>query len=276
MNEGVVWINGEVLPVDAARISPRDHGVIVGDGVFEVTRVISGHPFALSRHLARLERSAGMLGLESPDKNLTRRAVAELLAACGLKSGRLRITFSSGPGALNSVRGGGPGTLTVLAEPYEDHPPEVAVVTLPWARNERGALTGVKSISYAENVRALQRARDSGAGEAIFPNTRGELCEGTGTNVFVAGGDSLLTPPLSSGCLAGVTRGLILEITEAVERTLPLSALGDASEAFLTSATRGVHPVCSVDGVSLAACPGPLTAAAGQAFEDLLSKTFDP
>ena len=118
-------------------------------------------------------------------------------------------------------------------------------VTVPWPRNERGALAGLKTISYGENVRALAQAKEAGAGEAIFPNTRGELCEGTGTNVFVVTGNVLRTPPEESGCLLGVTRALILELadrlsTRAEEVTLPISALATADEAFSSSSTREV------------------------------------
>ena len=107
---------------------------------------------------------------------------------------------------------------------------------------------GVKTISYGENVVALAYARERGAGEAIFANLAGNLCEGTGTNVFLAVGGRLVTPPLSSGCLAGVTRDLLLELLDVVEDDLPLSALASADEAFLSSSTREVQPISAVDG----------------------------
>ena len=102
------------------------------------------------------------------------------------------------------------------------------MVIFPWPRNERGALAGVKTTSYAENVVALSYARQQGAAEAIFGNLAGNLCEGSGTNVFVVAGGRLVTPPLSAGCLAGVTRGLVIEWAGAVEEDLPLSALAEA------------------------------------------------
>ena len=118
--------------------------------------------------------------------------------------------------------------MIVAGGPLPDWPPATAVVTVPWPRNERAALVGVKTISYGENVVALAYARERGAGEAIFANLAGNLCEGTGTNVFVAVGGRLVTPPLSSGCLAGVTRDLLLELLDVVEEDLPLSALASA------------------------------------------------
>ena len=155
-------------------------------------------------------------------------------------------------------------------------PPTVDVVMAPWPRNERGATAGLKTISYADNVVALAHARARGAGEAVFANSAGRLCEGTGTNVFVAIGDRLLTPPLSSGCLAGVTRELLLEAGVAGEEDLDPSGLAHAEEAFLTSSTREVHPIRAVDGRPLPRCPGPLTQRAAEAFAAILAGGKDP
>lgn len=276
MGDEVVWLNGALSPASAACVSVRDHGLLVGDGVFESVRVTSGQAFAVGRHLARLGRSAEALGLALPPTGELRDAVAAVLAATGIAEGRLRITATSGPGGFSSARSSGPATVIVAAEEAAPFSPHVDVVTVPWPRNERGAVAGVKTVSYAENVLALQRAHAAGAGEAIFANTRGELCEGTGTNVFVVLDDRLLTPPLSSGCLAGVTRQLTLEITDAAEQTVPLGALAEATEAFLTSTTRNVQPVSTVDGAPLPACPGPAAAAAQQAFTALMAQTLDP
>ena len=115
-------------------------------------------------------------------------------------------------------------------------------------RATSAALAGLKTISYAENVVALHYARERGATEAVFANLAGNLCEGTGTNVFLRIGGRLVTPPLSAGCLAGVTRALVLELTDASEDDLPLAALADADEAFLTSTTRDVQPIRAIDG----------------------------
>src|SRR5258707_6475103 len=117
----------------------------------------------------------------------------------------------------------------------------VDVVTVPWPRNERGALSGLKTTSYGENVRALAYAAERGGSEAIFANTVGQLCEGTGTNVFVALWGRLLTPPLSSGCLAGVTKALVIECAEADEEDSALCAFAGANEAFLSGPTRVVR-----------------------------------
>ena len=131
-------------------------------------------------------------------------------------------------------------------------------------------------MSYGENVVALAHAHERGAGEAVFGNLVGNLCEGTGTNVFVAVGGRLLTPPLSAGCLAGVTRELLFELVDVAEEDLPLSALTTADEAFLTSSTREVQPIRAVDGAPLAAAPGPLTQEASAALADLVERDLEP
>jgi len=272
-----VWLNGEVLPGDRARLSPFDHGLLVGDGVFETAKIIDGEAFALRRHLHRLRRSAAGLELEVPygDDEL-RTAVKELVAAAGPEVGRLRITVTGGPGPLGSDRGEAGPTVLLAVAPAGVWEDTTAVVTVPWPRNERSAVAGLKTISYAENVVALGRAHGAGASEAILPNLAGNLCEGTGSNVFVGIGGELLTPPLAAGCLAGITRELLLEITGAVERDLPLKALAEADEAFLTSSTREVQPIHQVDGRDLPSCPGPLTQATADAFAALVARTLDP
>ena len=270
-----VWINGALVSADDARISAFDHGLTVGDGVFETMKVLRGSAFALRRHLVRLERSATALGLVCPDAGVVRAAVEAVLVA-NEDAGRVRVTLTGGVAPLGSQRGHVEPTLLVATSPAAEYPPTADVVTVEWRRNERGALSGLKTTSYGENVRALAVAHAAGASEAIFANTRDELCEGTGTNVFVVRGGRLITPPLSSGCLAGITRELVLELTDAVEDDLPFEALATADEAFLTSSTRDVQPIANVDGRPLALAPGPRTRAAAATFAQLCPAEVDP
>ncbi|MFC7502105.1 aminotransferase class IV, partial [Nocardioides sp. GCM10030258] len=127
------------------------------------------------------------------------------------------------------------------ASPMEAAAETTAVITVPWPRNERGALAGLKTTSYAENVVALEAARAKGATEAIFANLAGNLCEGTGTNVFYVVDGELRTPTLASGCLAGVTRDLVLEWFGGREVDEPLTVAAAADEIFLVSTTRDVQ-----------------------------------
>ncbi len=276
MTTRIVWINGDLVPEDEARISPFDHGWLVGDAVFETLIMVRGMPFAARRHLERLAYSAEHLGITVPDADVLRDAMIAVAAANGLEEGRLRVTVSSGTGPLGSSRGDSPPTATVAATPQSPWPATTAVATMPWTINEQGPLAGLKTVSYGANVRALAEAKMTGASEAIFANTQGQLCEGTGSNVFLAHEGQLITPSLASGCLAGVTRQLVIELTGALEKDVPLNVLAQSDEAFLTSTTRDVHPIHAVDGRPLPAAPGPLTQAAAQAFAHLKATQVDP
>jgi branched-chain amino acid aminotransferase len=253
------WINGVLLPDPTAPAVPvTDHGFTVGDGVFVAIKVVDGRPFALTRHVDRLARSAAGLGLPGLDGDAVRRGVAAVLDGQDLPLGRIRITYTGGPAPLGSGRGDEPPTLVVVADAMAPWPATTRVATVPWPRNERGALAGLKTTSYAENVVALAHAQRHGATEAVFANLAGHLCEGTGSNVFYVVDGELRTPTLASGCLAGVTRALVLEWVGGVEVDEPLEVLERASEVFLTSTTRDVQGVSAWDGRELPA-PGPIT-----------------
>ncbi len=276
-----VWINGALLDADAARISPFDHGILVGDGVFETVRVYDGTPFAWRRHLDRLAHSAGGLGIRPPDRDELRAAADSVLRANKLADARLRITVTGGIAPLGSERGESPPTVIIAASEIRPWPPTTAVVVVPWVRNERGAVAGLKTTSYAENVRALAYAQQQGAGEAVFANTRGELCEATGSNVFVARDGTVVTPPAAAGCLLGVTRALVLELCGELgiaheEAAVPIGALGEADEAFLTSTVREVQAIDSVDGRAFRPAPGPVTRDLAAAFTALVAREQDP
>ena len=262
------WVDGSLLlDPTAAAVRVTDHGLTVGDGVFESVKVVDGRPFALGRHLDRLERSALGLGLEAPERPLVEEGVRAVLAAEHLPLGRLRITVTGGPAPLGSGRGDEGQTVMVVAVPMAPAAPSAAVVTVPWPRNERGALAGLKTTSYAENVVALAEAKRRGASEAVFANLAGHLCEGTGSNVFYVVEGELRTPTLASGCLAGVTRGLVLEWFGGREVDEPIGVIEHASEVFLVSTTRDVQAVSHWDDRELPA-PGPVTTDAARVWRE--------
>lgn len=268
------WINGELVEPSAAALPAADHGITVGDGCFETTKVVRGEAFALTRHLRRLRRSLEALRIDLPTTDDELREAVRLVLAADPRAGVVRITVTAGQGPLGSGRGGGTPTVIVAGAPDRGWEPTTSVITVPWIRNDRGALTGVKSTSYAENVIALDEAHQRDATEALMANTRGNLCEGTGTNVFCELDGRLVTPPLSSGCLAGVTRKLVLEVTDAEEVDVEFEHLGRTAEAFLTSSTRDVMPIVRIDDRDLTV--GPLTDAARAAFAELQATTTDP
>ncbi|WP_448629355.1 aminotransferase class IV [Cellulomonas soli] len=284
----VLWFDGRLRGPQEPLVSGIDHGLTVGDGAFETCAVQDGVPFAFTRHLRRLSRSAVGLGLPEPDEDEIRSATVAVLAAAGPAAGRLRITYTGGPGPLGSYRFAPSDqrpTLVVLAGPAT-RAPRSRAVRVPWVRNERSAVAGLKTTSYAENVVALAEATRRGADEAVLANTVGDLCEGTGSNVLIERDGELITPALSSGCLAGITRELLLEwaaqaglpVREAAPGELPYTVLDDVLEgrAYLTlcGSIRNVSPVVSLDGVDVAA--GPLSLAAQDLFQARAAERVDP
>jgi branched-chain amino acid aminotransferase len=275
---GVVsWVDGALVAPGATAIRPEDKG-LVGHGVFEAIKVEHGQPFALRRHLERLLVSARPLDLPI-DLDVVRAGIAAVLETDVARSPRswLRVTVTAGPAGM--ARGEPPSATTVMvaAAAMAEWGPASSVVVVPWCRNERGALAGLKTLSYLENGMAVRHALAHGADEGVFANTAGNLCEGAGTNVFVAHEGRLVTPPLSAGCLAGVTRGLLLEwMPDIVEADLPIGALAECEEAFLTSTSRDLHPIGAIDGRRLRWVPGPLTLHAMAVFAECAATNPDP
>lgn len=253
--------------------------MIVGDGVFETIQISADRPFALTRHLDRLERSATGLGIGRPDLGAIREGIAATMDGQDIPFGRIRVTVTSGIGPLGSPRGHGRLTHVVVAEPSTKPPSVAEVVTVPWPRNERGALSGLKTTSYAENALMIEHATAQGASEAVLPNTRGQLCEGTGSNVMYVVGDRLITPTLAAGPLAGVTRALVLEWCAAeidvVEQDAPIEVLQSADEVILVGTTRDVQAISRVDDRHLEA-PGPVTRLAQQIWAREAARGIDP
>ena len=271
-----MWCDGRLRPSHQALVGPLDRGLTGGFGVYESCAVLGGQVFALRRHLARFARSAAVLGFPVPDEDAVRAAAQQVAAAGGWAYGRLRVTLTGGPAD------GTPGILLVVGQPAATVE-QVTVVRSPWVRNERSAIAGVKATSTADNLVAARFARRSGADEAVLANTLGELCECTTANVLVELGGELVTPPLSSGCLGGVTRELLLEWAAedglpVRERTLDFAVLDEvvAGRAALaiSSTVRTVVPVTALDGVPVA--PGPLTVRARTLFDVRRRAGLDP
>ena len=270
------WCNGSLVDPKAPAVSLLDHGLTVGDGVFEAIKITDNQPFALTRHLRRLVRSAQGLGLPEPDLEMIRKGIDETLAGQEIKHGRIRLTFTGGVSPLGSNRAGDPepttAIVTTAVDPMASH---TAAVTVPWPRNERGALAGLKTTSYGENVVALAYAAERDATEAIFPNLAGNLCEGTGTNVFAVIDGLVVTPPLTAGCLAGVTRALVIEWCDVHERDLSMAELAAADEVFLTSTTRDIQGLTRLDDRTFPANQ-PVTASVAKEWRAREARDIDP
>jgi branched-chain amino acid aminotransferase len=275
-----VWVDGVLVDADTPAVSAVDHGVTVGDGAFETAKIDGGVPFAVTRHLRRLDRTMAGLGLPPADHGRIRDGIRAVLDGDPIDFGRLRWTVTGGRGPLGSDRHDSDLTHIVTAVAQARPEARGSVVTVPWVRNERAATAGLKTTSYAENVIALAYAKERGAVEAIFANTRGELCEATGSNVFVVLDGVVHTPPLDSGCLAGITRELVLgwcreDGIEVVEEALPLEVLTRADEVFLTSSIKDVFPVSAVDD-RVFSSTGPVTTRAREVWVRRSAQGIDP
>lgn len=293
-----MWVNGQRVDEGPA-IAALDHGVTVGDGVFETAKIVDGQVFARTRHHDRMDRSLAGLGLPALDRDRVDEGIKAVLADGPIAFGRLRYTVTGGPGPLGSDRLDGPMTYIVTAGEQPAPAPATTVAVVPWIRNERAATVGLKTTSYAENVIALAAAKELGGTEAIFANGAGQLCEGTGSNIFIIRDGVIHTPPLGAGPLAGITRELTIEWCreeglEVREETLPLSVLGEADEAFLTSSTRDVQGIDTVRVVTdrqtlagalaavdlpereLPGAAGPVTSRAAGIFARLGAERMDP
>jgi branched-chain amino acid aminotransferase len=277
-----VWVNGR-LRGDEPSLSALDHGLTVGDGAFETLKVVDGEPFAMTRHAQRLDRSLMGLGLPAADHDRIADGVAAVLGGGEpISFGRLRYTVTAGVGPLGSDRTAtdSSGLTYVVTAGEQARPPKSgAVVVVPWTRNERSATAGLKTTSYADNVIVLAYAKQRGGSEAILGNTRGELCEGTGSNVFVVLDGTIVTPPADSGALEGITRALAIEWCRedgltVEERALPLEVLRTADEVFITSSTRDVLAVHAVDDREVPV--GAVTARAVKIFAERFAEDRDP
>lgn len=273
------WINGTLYADPAEALVPAtDHGLVAGDGVFEVLKVTELGAFAITRHLTRLARSAQRMGLPAPDLGRVRLGIDEVLADLsdwGTQRGRVRITYTGGLGPLASYRQDSEPLIVVSAEPSAVPGETDHIVTLPWSRNLNGAMTGIKTTSYGENVRGVMYAKARNAGEGIFLNTEGRLCEGTGTNIFCVIDGEIVTPPLSTGALDGITRALVLEWFGGKEHDLTLAEAHAADEVFLTSTTRDVQAIAAWDHITWKA-PGPIAARLRAEFRQRAGADPDP
>jgi branched-chain amino acid aminotransferase len=251
--------------------------VTVGDGVFESIKTVSGKPFALTPHLERLAMSAALMKLKLPPIEEVRTAIANVCALAEVQNapvGRMRVTCTSGVGALGSDRSDD-WTLIVAWSPAPAWPETARLEIVSVPRNERSPLAGAKTTSYADNVLAIVEAKAAGADEALLLNLAGFVCEGASSNVFIVKDQRVSTPSLQSGCLAGVTRSIVLKQNpDIVERQISVDELLEADEVFITSSTRDLQPVARV-GVAQYSAPGDFTKKAMAIFSDRAKEHFD-
>lgn len=278
----IVFFNGRFLPKDEVRISPDDRGFLFADGVYEVIRIYAGRPFMMEEHLDRLRYSLGELRITLPRQQIEdlARITGELIRLNDLAQGEatiyIQVTRGEAPRKHAFPSGPTPPTLYVMASPF--HPPlekwelGVGVILVPdvrWARCD------IKSLMLAANVLANQAAKERGAEEAIFVRD-GIITEGTHTNVCAVFDGQLVTHPATNQILAGITRGLVLELCSRIgipsrQAPIPVSDLPSAGELLLLGTTTQIMPVVQVDGRPVAGGrPGPVTRRLQEAFQALV------
>jgi branched-chain amino acid aminotransferase len=255
----MVWLDGELTTVDAARIDPRDRGFTLGDGLYETIRVRDGKPQRLDRHFARLADGLKVLGYSLiVDRDLLTGAMDAVLRANDFNAdASLRLTISRGvaPRGLAPDPMGQP-TIMISAANYAPPAPVRAIIATTTRRNEFSPTARVKVTSCLDSILARIEATRRGADEAILLNTVGNIAETTIGNVFAVIDGLLVTPPVADGALPGIMRASICETFDVVERSLTPDDLTGATEIFFTSSL-GIRPAIELDGRALDI--GPIT-----------------
>lgn len=240
------WRENEWHDADFLPMSPTDRGLTHGLGLFETILAIDGSPALLDRHLARMTTSCNRLGWGNPLPNNLRSAIISQLVAAELDQGRarVRLAISAGSGQLACPSLGPDYLVWITVSRSEDPPASITLSKAPFVHPSHSFLAGVKSASYAENILVLNNARQGGFDDAVFFNEKNLICETTTSNIVAVNDDTLHYPPDDTGCLPGITRTLIIELSEkngihASASPMTESDLMTCDEVFITSAIRG-------------------------------------
>lgn len=285
-----IAIDGEPRSEHDATVSVLDRGFLFGDSVFEVMRTYGRVPFGMREHLERLARSCARMGFQMPCSIET---VESEIAECIERSGeaecyvRVVVTRGRSPFHIDPRKARHPVRVVIAAAlapwPAGLHERGVEVATVRVSRpTDHTRAAGSKISAYVANILALQVAHEAGAYEAMMVGEGGEITEGTTSNVFVIERGALVTPPLSSGILGGITRAYTLIACRDLgipvrERLLFAREIERADEAFLTSSTREIVPIVAIDGMPIAGgAPGPLTRRLHDRYRELVRTACRP
>jgi len=275
----IVFHNGRLQPIADVRLSPGQAGLLNGWGVFSTVRIYEGQPFAFDYHFDRLMRDAEKLMLPVPyTRDQVREAVVSLINANGLHDGCMRVYFVNNKSAVWASDEPFPAIDWIMYT--VDLPMRVGPVKLALQENGRQALhplAGTKVISWLQNVWVVEKAHQRGFEDAILLNEFGNVTEATAANLFIVKKGKVLTPPLSAGCLAGVSRLILLETApkagvEVVEKDFTADDLFGADEAFITSTTRQVQPISQIEEHHFKETPGPVTAKLAEVFDQYVKE----
>jgi branched-chain amino acid aminotransferase len=280
-----IYINGEWLEKENAKISVFDHGLLYGDGVFEGMRTYNGKIFRLRQHLQRLVESGRAIGLEMPmSADEFEKAIYETMKVNGLEEAYVRLVVTRGIGDLGlDPESCGTPEVILIAGKLALYPPELyenglAVIIAKTRRNLATALNPrLKSLNYLNNILAKREATAAGLKEALMLNADGFVAEATGENIFIVKDGVLETPPTDAGILVGITRQAVMELAEkngipVRERRLKPDDIYAAEECFLTGSAAEMAPIVQVDGRPIGTGkPGPVMKKLHQAFRELAS-----
>jgi branched-chain amino acid aminotransferase len=268
-----VFHNERLLPIEKVRLSPGQAGVICGWGLFTTLRIVEGEAFAFERHWRRLEKDAAMVRMTIPYAGPRVRVnLQEVIRANVVSEGCARIyLIYNQVGFWQSEESMPQVDLVIYTAPLPAYREPVRLTLREHGRHAASPLAGVKTISWLTNVWSVAEAQKEGFDEVILLNERGEVAECTAANVYMVKGDTILTPPLSSGCLEGVTRGVLFEIAgetgvSVKEQVLRPEDLYGADEVFISSTNRNLIGVGEIAGHALAGAPGPVTKRVDDAF----------
>jgi branched-chain amino acid aminotransferase len=279
-----IWMDGQLLDREQAKVSVYDHGLLYGDGVFEGIRVYSGRVFELAAHLRRLFDSAKAIRLTIPQSAAQiGAAIDQTVKANGFSDCYVRLVVTRGVGnlGLNPNKCANPSVF-IIADIMEMYPPELyrkgmSVITASVVRNHPGALSPrIKSLNYLNNILAKIEAADAGALEAIMLNINGNVAECTADNIFIVRAGVVQTPGTDDGILEGITRAAMLRLCAklgipAIEKSLQKHDLYIADECFLTGTGAEVVPVTRIDNRAIGnGEPGPVTLKLTEAFHQLV------
>ena len=252
----MLWFNGQFG--EDFSIQATSAGALLGWGVFTTIGVWNAQPFALDQHLARLRHDAAHCEVEySTDGETLQNAVRELIARQQITRGVARITITKrGDGRWNTQSG---SDISIFARSMSDNIASAKIAQSPFRVHSQRALSGVKSTSYLDYQLAWREAQSRGFDEAILLNQNNHICEGARSNVFWTRGGELFTPALSTGCLPGIARRLVLqwareENVETHEIEYSINQLRSADGVFLTSAATGIREVAAFGGFCFSAC----------------------
>ena len=250
----LIYHNDQIIDAANSRIAPTAAGLLYGWGVFTTLRIYNGKTFGFDRHWKRLILHAERARIPvSLDQKHVRRAIDKLIAANSVENGRARLTLLKGDfGSWRADQSPETEFLIFTSSEAARPPADFALTISPYRILSTGLLAGVKQTAMLENLFALEEARSRGFNEAVLLNERGEMVSASAANIFWVQGDEVFTPSLGTGCVAGVTRHFIRQLTtrwklHLVEGSFPIQRLLDAREVFLTSTAREVTIVSSFD-----------------------------